>query len=265
MRRAAAAAALALAACAAPHDDPLVWSDELARELPLEEGDVVEVARFSRQAPGEVAPPWETYVVLRGNVPTDYRLVEIDGVTVLAAEGREGGSALRRKVHVDPHRQPWLEWRWRVPAPAAGEPPLGVTSAKSPAARLSIGFHGDTAKLDFEDRAKLRLANVLTAHGLPYASLIYVWRPGMPLETVYASPHTERVRFIVVENRDYGGPEWLTVRRNVVDDYRRAFGEDPGDIVAFGLMTDFGDDGSPRRTHYGDITLRRSPPGGQGR
>jgi hypothetical protein len=48
----------------------------------------------------------------------------------------------------------------------------------------------------------------------------------------------------------------VEVRRNVVEDFRRAYAEEPGDIVAVGLMTDPGDDYSRRRTFYGDITFR---------
>ena len=123
-------------------------------------------------------------------------------------------------------------------------------------ARLSLAFHGDTSKLDFEDRTKLRLANVLTVHGLPYATLLYVWMVGVPVGTVLRSPHTDRVRLLVVESGTQRAGEWVSIRRNVVEDFRRAYGEAPGDIVGVGLMTDFGDDGSPRRTYYGDITLR---------
>ena len=47
-------------------------------------------------------------------------------------------------------------------------------------------------------------------------------------------------------------------RRNVLADYRRAFHEEPGDIVAVGVMTDYGDNGAPRRAFYGDITFSRS-------
>lgn len=253
-------AALLVAGCAAtPHDDPLVWSDELARTLPLEEGEVIEVARFSRARPGEVAAPWEPYAVLRGNVPTSYRIVELEGTRTVAAEGREGGSGLWRKLRVDPARHAWLEWRWRVPAPREGEPPVSVTSSKSPVVRLSLAFHGDTAKLDFDDRAKLRLARALTVHGLPYASLIYVWMPGRPRGEVFRSPHTDRVRYIVVESGERRVGEWLSFRRNVASDYRLAFGEEPGHVVAVGLMTDFGDDGSARRAFYGDITFRKAP------
>jgi Protein of unknown function (DUF3047) len=248
--------ALLLAACAATPDDPLVWSDELARELPLERGASVAAARFSRARPGAVPFPWEPYIILRGGAQTDYRVVELDGMAVVEANGREGGSALYRRIRIDPRRHPILEWRWQVPAPGPGEAPLGLTSSKSPVARVSLAFHGDTAKLDFDDRAHLRLAKALTHHGLPYASLVYAWIHGVPVDTVLPSPYTPRARLIVVENGEKPLGEWVAERRNVLDDYRRAFGEEPGDIVAVGVMTDHGDDGSARRAFYGDITFR---------
>jgi DUF3047 family protein len=251
--------ALLATACASTPDDPIVWSDQLARSLPRENGDVVEVARFSSAPPGEVRKPWEPYLVLRGNVPTDYRVVETDGARALAAEAHEGGSGLYRKIRIDLRRNPVLEWRWRVPPPQEGDSPPEVASRASPMLRLSLAFDGDASKLDFDDRAKLRLAKVLTVNGLPYASLLYVWMQGVPAETVVHSPHTDRVRMLVVQSGTQRVGEWVTMRRNVVEDYRRAYGEEPGDVVAVGLMTDPGDDGSPRRGNYGDITFRSAP------
>ena len=58
----------------------------------------------------------------------------VDGVVALAAEGVEGGSGMWRKLRVDPQHNPVLEWRWRVPRPAPGSPPLSVTSRASPIA-----------------------------------------------------------------------------------------------------------------------------------
>jgi hypothetical protein len=170
-----------------------------------------------------------------------------------------GGSGMWRKIRVDPQRSPVLEWRWRVPQPAPGSPPLAAVASSSPIMRLSIAFHGDPEKLDFEDRVKLRMAKALTVNGLPYASLLYVWMMNQPVGTVIHSPHTDRVRLLVVESGPQRAGQWITLRRNVVEDYQRAFGEEPGDIVGIGLMTDYGDDGSPRRAVYGDITLRSAP------
>ena len=251
-------AALA-AGCASTPVDSLVWSDAVVRNLERERGEVVEVASFSRLRPGAPPAPWEPWLIVPGNKPTRYQVAEVDGVVALSAEGTEGGSGMWRKIRVEPQRNPLLEWRWRVPQPDPGSPPLSATARSSPLARLSVGFHGDTAKLDFEDRVKLRMAKALTVNGLPYASLLYVWMVNQPLDTIIISPHTDRVRMIVVENGAQRAGQWITMRRNVLEDFRRAFEEEPGDIVGIGLMTDPGDDGSPRRTSYGDITLRSAP------
>jgi hypothetical protein len=246
-----------LAGCAAlaPLDE-LTWSSGLATSLPLESADVVEAAAFSRlSASSAYLGGWEQFEVLRGNVPTDYHLVESDGVVVLHAESAQGGSGLFRKMHIDPRRNPIIEWRWRVPRDSA----TGAASRASPPVRLSLAFDGDPAKLDFDDRAKLRLAKALTTNGLPFASLLYVWMGHEPAETIYSSPHTERVRHVVVESGEQHLDQWVTLRRNVLDDYRRAFGEEPGDIVAVGIMTDPGDNGAPRSALYGDITFESAP------
>ena len=87
MRIVALAAVLMLCACASTSDDePLVWSDQLWRELPRQRGEVIEVARFSQLAPGASFEPWEAWSVRRGDVPTRYRVVEVDGTTALEAE-----------------------------------------------------------------------------------------------------------------------------------------------------------------------------------
>jgi len=246
--------ALLVAGCAATPDDPLVWSDDVVRSRAREAGDVVEVARFSGSAPDAPLTPWQPWFMRRGNAPTDYRVVHVEGAAVLQADAREGGSGLARLIRIEPQRHPWLEWRWRVEAQPGAN--LKKTSGKSPLARLSVAFHGDVDKLDFEDRTKLRLAMTLTPNGLPYASLLYVWMLNMPVGTVFHSPHTDRVRFLVVESGTERLGEWVQFRRDVVADYRRAFGQDPGDIVGVGVMTDPGDDYSPRRSFYGDITFR---------
>jgi hypothetical protein len=257
--RSSASALLAgfLAACASmPLEDPLLWSEPLVRSLERERGEVIEVARFSRAERGALREPWEAYFIVRDNHPTSYRIVERDGASVLEALAEQGGSAVLRKIRIDPSRHPLIEWRWKVPAREPGASPFRRAARASAMARVSIAFHGDEQKLDVVDRAHLRLAKVLTPNGLPYATLVYVWLRSAPAGTILVSPYSDRVRLFVVESGEERVGQWINVRRNVLEDYRRAFGEDPGDIVAVGVMTDSGDDGSTRRAFYGDITFR---------
>jgi hypothetical protein len=253
----ALAALLALAACATvPEDDGLLASTPIVRALEREDADVVEVARFSRLRAGTPLPAdWLGWGLNSGKQRTDYRLVNGAAGTVLQADAEQAATGLYRRVRVDPGRQPVLEWSWRVEKLVAGAD-LRKGSREDSAARLVISFHGDPARLDFEDRARLRLAKVFAGEPLPYAMLIYVWSNQIAVETALPSPQIDRIRMVVVESGGARLGQWLTYRRNVLEDYRRAFGEDPGDIVAVGVLTDADNTRQSARALYGDITLR---------
>ena len=259
MRRIIAAAALAalLAGCAGTED--LVASAEVVRFLPREVADRVNVAEFSAQRPGEAPhPPWEPYILLPSKPRTDYQLVRTDIGVALQATAESSASGKVRKIRIDPMRHPTIEWRWRVDALIPGMDKRYAATEDSPV-RLILSFHGDPRRLDFSARTQLRMAKALSGRALPYATLMYVWAKDLPVGTVIENPHTDRIRMIVVATGEEGLGAWQSYRRNVVDDYRAAFGEDPWDIVAVGLMTDADNTRQWARGLYGDIAFLRTP------
>jgi hypothetical protein len=60
---------------------------------------------------------------------------------------------------------------------------------------------------------------------------------------------------IVVESGPGGLGGWRDYRRNLVEDYRRAFGGEPGRIVGMALMTDTDNTGASAEGLYGAIRL----------
>jgi hypothetical protein len=64
---------------------------------------------------------------------------------------------------------------------------------------------------------------------------------------------------VAVESGDENAGTWVTEERNVYEDYRRLFGEDPPDIGAVALMTDTDNTGGEATAYYGDITLQTLP------
>jgi hypothetical protein len=117
-----------------------------------------------------------------------------------------------------------------------------------------VSFHGDINRLDFSERVTLRWYKALTGQTLPYAMLMYVSAASLPAGTTVPNEHTEKIQTIVVSG-DEGRGQWIRFRRNVLEDYRHIFGEDPGEIVAVGVMTDSDDTRQQARTLYGDITF----------
>ena len=60
---------------------------------------------------------------------------------------------------------------------------------------------------------------------------------------------------VAVESGDEKAGTWITEERNVYEDYRTLFGEEPPVIGAVALMTDTDNTGGEAIAYYGDITL----------
>jgi hypothetical protein len=249
---AALALGAALAGCVGVPVDELLASTAIVAELPLESGKRVEAARFSAGRAGESQPGWGRFIVSPFATKSEYALVESGPNVVL--EGRADGSAsgFYRRIHIDPAHYPVIEWRWRVLQTPAGLDPRVPARDDSPA-RVIVAFHGDIARLGIGERFTLRLYNALTGEKMPYAIIMYSWASDAPIGTIAPNDQTAQIQTIVVGG---GVGEWREFRRNVLEDYRRAFGEEPWGIVAVGVMTDAGNTREKARAQYGDISFR---------
>jgi hypothetical protein len=77
---------------------------------------------------------------------------------------------------------------------------------------------------------------------------------------VLPNRHTSRIKMIVAESGREKLGAWQDITRNVYEDYRRAFGEEPGRITAIAVMTDTDNTGENAQAWYGDIVFRRVAP-----
>ena len=248
--------------CAGTPSDPrdpegLLASSAIVAERGVERGASIEVARFSRETAGGLPDQWEPFVILPATPRTQYRLMATPEGTVLDANADQSASGLYRRIRIDPKSHPIVEWRWNVVEPVAGADARIPAREDSPA-RLVISFHGDINRLDFQERITLRLYKGLTGQTLPYAMLMYIWAGALPPETTIPSEHTAKIQMIVLPSDPQDVGRWVSFRRNVLEDYRRVFGEDPSDIVAVGVMTASDDTGRRARALFGDITFLRA-------
>lgn len=218
-----------------------------------------EIAPFSKGPAGMApAPPWRAANLPKAERETRYRLVEDGGVVVLEADANASMSGLVHPLSTDPRSTPILEWRWKVSGvPAHAN--FGTKQGDDFAARVYVLFDYDTAKLPLLTRLKLKLARALYGEAVPAAGLCYVWDARAPVGTTAWSPYTDRLRVIVVESGTSDAGRWKSVRRNVVEDYRAAFGEDPPALSGVAIATDTDNTGSRLTAWYGDLELLSAP------
>jgi hypothetical protein len=175
------------------------------------------------------------------------------------ARARASASGLVHPLALDPGRYPLLNWRWKVDELIQKADNTQKHLEDAPV-RLVVSFDGDMTRLSAADRTFFDNIHLLTGQQLPYATLMYIWENRAQLETVIPNRHTSRIRMIVAESGREKLGQWQEVTRNIVADYRRAFGEEPGRIIAVGIMTDTDNTGAQAHAWYGDIMFRQSLP-----
>jgi hypothetical protein len=242
---AAVLAAAILAGCAVAPTPP---GDEIA--LPA-------VGRFSAAQPGDTLPSgWRVWQISGLKRPTEYRLVDYEGRTVVFARSRASASGLVFPISVDLKAFPYLHWHWKVPALIPGADNTRRHTEDSPV-RIVVAFDGDKSRLPLADRIFADQFKLFTQQEFPYAILMYIWENRAPVDSIIENLHTSRIRMIVAESGPNGLGEWREVTRNLYEDYRRAFGEEPPPVRSVGIMTDSDNTGASAEAYYGDIVFQR--------
>jgi hypothetical protein len=73
------------------------------------------------------------------------------------------------------------------------------------------------------------------------------------------NPYTDRIMMIVVESGADKRNQWVSEERNVSEDYKRAFGEEPPMISGVAIMTDTDNTRESATAYYGDIFFKKGP------
>lgn len=196
---------------------------------------------------------WNEFV-LPGKRRTRYLPDKEDGRPVVRAEAEASASMLRRPLQLEPAQVAQVEFSWRVDELIA-EADLGVAERSDSPVRVLFAFDGDRSRLSLRNRAVFELAETLTGEPPPYATLMYVWDNRAAPETLFQGHRTDRVRKIVLESGAARRGQWLRYRRDLVADFRQAFGEEPGRLIGVAYMSDADNTGGRALARYGEVRL----------
>lgn len=189
-------------------------------------GEHVDIARFSQ---GDLSG-WQKKSFAG---ETRYSLENSDGRLALRADSRAAASGRYREVSVDLNKTPILNWTWKVGGILTNNDERTRAGDDYPA-RVYVVFSGGV--IFWRTRA-----------------INYVWSSQQPIDSRWPNAFTDRARMIAIES----GPErighWVSERRDILADYRRAFGEEPGKVDAVAIMTDTDNTGATITAWYGDI------------
>ena len=218
------------------------------------------VKLFSENEPGDALPNgWKVWTLSRFKKSTEYKLVDTEGRTAVKAQAAASASGLVHQLDLDPQMYPLLSWQWKVEDLIKTADNTTKQFEDSPV-RVVVSFAGDMDSLPLDDRMFFDNVRLMTRQQMPYATLMYIWENRAAHDKVLPNLHTSRIKMIVAESGREKVGQWQDITRNVYEDYKRAFGEEPGRITAIAVMTDTDNTGESARAWYGDIVFRRVAP-----
>jgi len=224
---------------------------------PLAVAESVWVGRFAA-AESAIPAPWQVEQIDPRVPPTHYGLRHWEGVQAIEARASKSMALLARPLRIDLEKTPILCWQWRIDAPLVTAD-MSRKSGDDYAARVYLTFAIPPAQLGFATRAKLALARSIYGDQVPDAALNYVWDNRHPVGTLQHNTYSDRARMLVVRTGAASAGRWVTERRNVVEDFQRAFGPLDKQLQALVLASDTDNTGEEAHAGFADFRFVSTP------
>ena len=215
---------------------------------------------FSTKAVGTALKEWQ-FQALRGvkhNTKYAYVYDESLNTTVLEGVADAAAGALVFRFDGDAQTSSILRFKWRAGNLIPSSDPK-TKAGDDYVARIYITFASDPERASLGEKTENAIANAIYGEVPPHAALSYVFTHKAKLGEIITSPFTKRVKKIVVDADPESIGRWKSFTRNIYDDYKRAFGEEPTKISGIAIMVDTDNTGEKASARFGDISLSARP------
>jgi hypothetical protein len=173
-----------------------------------------------------------------GSPKYDFRIETQGGRKVLRAKSQDDSSTISKEAKVNLKDRPILQWNWQaVTLPKGGDGRKSATDDQ--AAQLYVTFPR------FPQAVRSRIIS-------------YLWDTTAPAGSIFKSEKTGLVTYVVVRSGPAEAGKWVTESRNVLEDYKKIYGEAPGEEVgAISISIDSNDTHSSAESYFGEILFRK--------
>lgn len=169
---------------------------------------------------------------------TKYSIEKENSNFVLHAIADSAASGLYKKIKIDVKDWQYLNWRWKVlQLPKKGD--VNSKETDDYGARVYVVF------------PKFIKWNTRT--------ISYIWAKKLSKGESHPNPWLPRhVVMIAVESGSDNLGKWISEKRNVYEDYKRLFKEEPPKAGAIAIMSDSDNTGGKAEAYYDDFLISKN-------
>jgi len=212
---------------------------------------VLVVAGLAAAADDVVIEDWKGYKVGTTGLPGDWKpqnwgtpnyqnikVVDDDGHRALSMKSVNDSSTINREIKgkVQLKDTPILEWEWKS---------------------IVLPKNGNSCKKATDDQAgQIFVLWPRFPESVRSRIIGYVWDTTQPVGTICKSEKTGMVTYIVVHSGSADLNRWVTEQRNVVEDFKKVYGDTPDAPAVLSLAIDSNDTHSTAEVMYGAVRFK---------
>ncbi len=186
---------------------------------------------------------------------TEYHFLEKEGQLTIQAKSKRSASGMIHPLDLDPKKYQNISWCWSINR-IISKGDVTKKEGDDYAARIYVTFKFDPQRSSFLEKAKFKAYKLLYGKYPPKAALNYIWANKLRKGKAVKNAYTERALMIAVQSGDERVGEWVCEERNLYDDYRKHFGEEPPNISGIAVMTDTDNTGETVTSAYSRLKLQ---------
>jgi len=164
----------------------------------------------------------------------DVAVVKDGGIDAERLRSMDTSFSLQKGVQVDLKKYLILTWKWKVTKLPEGDD-FRKSSADDQAAQLFLAFSKTKA-------------------------IVYIWDTTAPQGTMgdAAALFIMSIKAIVVRSGKSDAGKWLTETRNVYDDYKKLFGDEPGEVRGVRLQINLQYTETSAESYFADVVFEKA-------
>ena len=157
--------------------------------------------------------------------------------SILIAQSNASASGLKFKKTYDIYKYPILRFRWKVDNVYKKGDATTKDGDDYPL-RVYIMFQYDPENASFFDSVKYELAKSFYGEYPPHSAMNYIWANKKQKERIITSAYTDKAKMIVTNSGSLHVKQWREHTVNVLEDYKKAFKQNPPTKVSLAIMSD---------------------------
>jgi len=174
----------------------------------------------------------------------------------LKAESNGSASGLIWVKSFNVNELPLLKWKWKV-SNIYSKGNAKEKSGDDYPIRIYVMFEYDPETAGFWESAMYESAKLFYGDYPPHSSLNYIWANKEYEEKILPNPFTDKAQMILLQKGKSNVGKWITEEVNVLEDYKKAFGENLPKKASLAIMSDSDNTGESATAWIDFIELKK--------